>query len=245
LTAISYDLRGLKCPLPVLKTPQDVSAAERRADPRRDDRSAGRHRHPAFLQRRRSRTGRERKDRRRPPFPDPQALERSAFPGNKGIPGRQRIVVESAVRSGVSMRGLPRNASNRSFTKASGRSLVISTMRVRRSSGSGQAGRRLGGWKMLWTPCSTSGRSGRSDMANDRLHAQQLLAMRRAQQIDEHVERHRIDRLVLDDREGADRGIVAVHVMRVLIVVPVTDGDDRGDHVIVPVIIMMMPVVVM
>ena len=97
--------------------------------------------------------------------------------------------------------------------RLSGRSLVISTMRVRRSVGSGQAGSRTGGWKMFCTPCSTSGRSGRSDSGDDRLHPQQLLAMRRAQQIDEHLERHRIDRLALDDREGPDRRIVTIDVM--------------------------------
>ena len=50
-------------------------------------------------------------------------------------------------------------------TKASGRSLVISTRRVRRSSGSGQAASRSGGWKTLCTPCSTSGRSGLVDIS--------------------------------------------------------------------------------
>ncbi len=54
---------------------------------------------------------------------------------------------------------------------------------------------------------------------HDRLHPQQLFAMGGAQQVDEHLQRHRLDRLVMDDREGADIAAMTGHVMMVMTVV--------------------------
>src|SRR3546814_2809230 len=66
--------------------------------------------------------------------------------------------------------------------------------------------------------------------SHDRLHPQQFFAMRRAQQIDEHLDRHGIDRAIMDDREGSDIGTVAIDVMVMVTVVIMSDLVRSEEH---------------
>ena len=97
-------------------------------------------------------------------------------------------------------------------------SSVISTSRVPRVA-SGQAGSRAGGCRIVCTPWTTSGRDGSSASLDDALHAQQLLAMRRAQQVEEHLDRRERHRPVMHQREGLHPRVVAMLVIVVMIVV--------------------------
>ena len=66
------------------------------------------------------------------------------------------------------------------------------------------------------TPWMTTGCSG-SCQGHEALHAQEL-GLRRAQKVEEHVERALADRLVAREAEGADALVVPVHVVMVMIV---------------------------
>ncbi len=53
---------------------------------------------------------------------------------------------------------------------------------------------------------------------HDGLHPQELLPMRRAQEIDEHIERRRCDRPIMQDTERADRRIMPGYVVVMMMV---------------------------
>ena len=137
-------------------------------------------------------------------------------------PGTASGIVSSACRSGRSMRGLPVKASKRSRTKASGRSLGDqhhAGAPVERIGPCGHALRRMEHSLHAMQDQRPVGIVGHRD---DRLHPQQLFAMGGAQEIDEHFERHRLDRPVVDKTERPDIRPMPVLIMMMMVVVMTT-----------------------
>ena len=53
---------------------------------------------------------------------------------------------------------------------------------------------------------------------DNRFHTQKLLSVGRPEEVDTHLDRHRINGLIMNDRKGADILSVAVHVVMMVVV---------------------------